>query len=145
MNENEGESASSGSEPVTDPRDNRTIKEEIQAVFRDAKLVFDAEIGYQKARVSQGVKQARSIAISVGIALAFLLGGVLAFILGLVIALATLIGPWWSMVVVTSGCFLVALSFLLKARSTALRTKKAVFPDTEQIERELADLKGTNG
>jgi hypothetical protein len=133
----EGSNTSSGPEPVTDPRDNRTIIEEFASVIRDAKLVFEAEVGYQKARVSQGVRQAKSIAISVGLALALIFAGILAFILGLVIALTTIIGPWWSMVAVTAGCFVAALILLLKARSTARRTKRAVFPNQDQIDEEV--------
>ncbi|WP_052768996.1 phage holin family protein [Aurantiacibacter marinus] len=93
----------------------RSLYDDVEALFTDARTYFDAELTYQKSRAGF-VANRLKVTIACGIAAAFL--AVLALIgltMGMIIALTPLITAWGATAVVVFGILLIAYLFVRRA------------------------------
>ncbi len=81
----------------------RSLVEDVVHLVDDGKTYLEAEWQYQKARAGVVGSGARKAAIYAAFGFAFALLALLAITVGLLIALAPVLGVWWSMLVVTLG------------------------------------------
>ena len=99
--------------PSGSPVSNRSLLDDIEALVADAKTYFDAEIAYQKTRLSFVVDRLKNAAVfgTIGAIVGVVL--LIAISVGLIIALAPLITPWGATAVV-AGLLAILLFVSLK-------------------------------
>lgn len=124
------------SAPAVDPDENsgaaaqRSLYDDIEALFTDARTYLDAELNYQKSRAGF-VASRLKVTIACGIAAAFF--AVLALIgltMGLIIALTPLITAWGATAVVVLGILLIAY-LLIRRAGKAWRDLTGVMSSSE--------------
>lgn len=108
------------------PGEDPNFAEDLRALAEEASAFAKAELSFQKSRAAYAGKQAKKIVVLCVIAAVLAFFAVTAFVVGLVISLASLIGPWASMVVVTLALLVLAVVCLLSARSRLTATKAIV-------------------
>ena len=81
----------------------RSLVEDVVHLVEDGKVYLDAEVQYQKARAGVVGSGARKAAMLAALGFAFVLLALLAITVGLLLALTSLFGVWWAMLVVTLG------------------------------------------
>ena len=101
--------------PLGSPVSNRSLLDDIEALVADGKTYFDAEIAYQKTRLSFVVDRLKTAAVygTVGAIVGVVL--LIALSVGLIIALAPLITPWGATAVVAGLLAILLFASLKKA------------------------------
>jgi uncharacterized protein YacL len=93
------------------------LGEQLRALYEDGRELVDAEISFQKARMSAAGRQVRAMALLAFVGLVLISCALIALVVGTMIALIPLIGPWGAMLATVLGTLLLAvLSFWLAAR-----------------------------
>ena len=93
------------------------LGEQLRALYADGRELVDAELSFQKARLSAAGRQVRAMALLAFVGLVLISCALIALVVGTMIALIPLIGPWGAMVATVLGTLLLAvLSFWLAAR-----------------------------
>lgn len=94
----------------------QSLPDELRRLADDARSLAEAEFAYQKSRATYAGKQVAIIAVLGVVAAVFLFFALMALVVGTVIALASALGAWGSMAVVTGvlvaiaiGCVIVAI------------------------------------
>jgi len=107
--------------------DLRSVIEEAKRLAADGRTYAEAELAFQ-------ISRAKVLAVAGGwmaglglAALIFLHFALVALVVGLLIALATLIGPWWSILVVAGGLAALCLASLLLLRARWRRASALAF------------------
>lgn len=111
----------------------RSLVDDVRALVDDGRTLVEAELAYQKSRAAVVGAGAKGVAGWGALALALLFFALMALVIGLVLALTSLIGPWWAMLVVFIGLLACAgLSALVASRRWE-RTAR-LLSDTDQPE-----------
>ncbi len=76
-------------------------------LVEDGKAYAQAEIGYAKALAGERLREAKTGIIFVFAGLVFIHGALIALFVGLVLSLATLVGPFWAMLIVVLAAGLI--------------------------------------
>lgn len=100
----------------------RTLSDEIVSLIEDGQNYFEAEIQFQKTRVSFAADRGKKGLVFVFGALAFLHLALIALVVGLVIALAPLAGVWGALGIVVGLLFfgVALMGWLAKRHFTAI-------------------------
>ncbi|PXW71592.1 hypothetical protein C7451_11236 [Blastomonas natatoria] len=102
--------------PGAEP-DKPGLVEQLRGLYSDGRELIDAELSFQKARVSAAGRQVRAMALLAFVGLVLVSCALIALVVGTMIALIPLIGPWGAMVATVLGALVLAvLSFWLAAR-----------------------------
>lgn len=91
-------------EPAAEP----TLAEDLHELIGDGRALIEAELNWQKARVSFAGRQAKGIVLLGLLAAALAFCALVALIFGLVLALAPVLTAWGAMAAVTGGLLLTA-------------------------------------
>ena len=99
--------------------------EQLNGLYQDGRSLVDAEIGFQRARLSAAGRQIRVMAALAFVGLVLLSCALIALTVGTMISLMALLGPWGAMGATVAGSLiLAAICFWLAAgrigRVTAL-------------------------
>lgn len=107
--------------------DLRSVIDEARRLASDGRTYAEAELAFQITRAKVlAVAGGWMAGFAVG-ALFFLHFALIALVVGLLIALASLIGPWWSILVVAGGLAALALVSLLLLRARWRRVSALAF------------------
>lgn len=112
-------SAEASNAPVT------PIKEEIAALVEDGKTYAEAELAFQKTRLSFAADRGKSVLILGVLALGFVHLMLIALVVGSVIALAPMFGGWAAMGIVVGILLLATIIFGLIIRSKVKQVSDA--------------------
>lgn len=96
-------------EPHEEPYAGGSLTDDITALYEDGKTYAEAELAYQKTRVSYTVEKGKKGAVFLGGALALLHLAGIALVVGLVIALTPLITAWGATALVVAVLVIGAL------------------------------------
>ena len=120
--------------PSGHPVSDRSLLDDIEALVADAKTYFDAEVTYQKTRLSFVIDRLKSAAVygTMGAIIGVVL--LMAVAVGLIIALAPLITPWGATAVVAGLLALLLFLSLRKALSSWNSLMDAVQAGSEDDE-----------
>jgi hypothetical protein len=113
--------AGSGTSAATPP----PIKDELAALVEDGKTYAEAEIAFQKTRLSFAADRGKSVIILGLLALGFVHLMLIALVVGSVIALAPMVGGWAAMGIVVGVLLLATLIFGLIIRSKVKQVSEA--------------------
>lgn len=113
----EGEAGSEGS-----------LRADVEALIADGKTYLEAELAYQKSRVSYSADRFKWVAVHGAAAFGLLHLALIALVVGAVIALSPLIGPWLATSLVVALLLLGAFVFVRKLRAR-LREIGSAFAD----------------
>lgn len=94
----------------------RSLTDDLAALFEDGQTYFQAELGYQKTRLAFMADRGKRGALLILGALVFLNSAVIALIVGLLLTLAPLIGPLGATAVVVAILVAAAIALALMAR-----------------------------
>lgn len=118
--------------PHTDGQPEGTPEESVRDVlarlYADGRAFAAAEADKQKLRagiIGVGVRNAALFGV-VALMLAF--ASIVALVVGLTIALAQVIAPIWSTLIVVGGALILVILLLLAAKGCITRMKKAIAP-----------------
>lgn len=105
--------------------EDRSLLEDLEALYRDGRTYVAAELGYQKTRASFAADRMKSVAIfgGAGAVLALLAG--IGLTVGLILSLSTLIGPLLATIVVVAVLLLIAFLCVRKAAGKARELSRA--------------------
>ncbi len=103
----------SGAGPESPP----PLKEEIAALVEDGKIYAEAELAFQKTRLSFAADRGKSALILGMLALGFVHLMLIALVVGSVIALAPMVGGWAAMGIVVGVLLFATIVFGLIIRS----------------------------
>lgn len=122
--------------PDDAPGSDRSLLEDVEALVADAKTYVDAELAYQKTRLSFVVDRLKSAAVygTIGAIVGVVL--LIALSVGLIIALAPLITPWGATAVVVlllAILLFIALSRALSSWNSLMDALQAGSDDEEEI------------
>ena len=118
--------------PADESAGSRSLMDDIEALFEDARTYIDAELSYQKTRAGFVADRVKTT-IALAIVAAFL--AVLATIgltVGLIIALTPLITAWGATAAVVLGLLLIAYLLVRKAGNTWKGMVEAMQSDDEE-------------
>ena len=120
--------------PSGRPVSDRSLLDDIEALVADAKTYLDAEVTYQKTRLSFVIDRLKSAAVygTIGAIIGVVL--LMAVAVGLIIALAPLITPWGATAVVAGLLALLLFLSLRKALSSWNSLMDAVQAGSEDDE-----------
>lgn len=108
--------------------DERPLADQLSDIVDDAKLLFETEVSYFRARIGANFRSVKTIIALFGIGIAFGTAGLVALVLGLLLTLSPIIGPGMATAVVALGFCLLggALIFwsVRKARRLPLGESK---------------------
>ncbi|HAU22338.1 MAG TPA: phage holin family protein [Erythrobacter sp.] len=96
-----------------------SIKEDILALVEDSKTYAEAELNYQKSRVSFAANRGKSVALYLLFALGFVHLALIALVIGALLALAPSIGALSATAIVVGALLIGTVILLLMARSKA--------------------------
>jgi hypothetical protein len=82
---------------------------QLRDLYDDGRELVDAEISFQKARVSAAGRQVRAMAALAFVGLVFIVGALIALVVGTMMALAPLLGEWGAMGATVGGTLLLAM------------------------------------
>ena len=99
-----------------DPPPVRSLTEDITALVDDGKTYVEAELAFQKTRMSFAANRGKSGAIFVLAALAFLHLALIGLVVGGLFALIPVLGPLGAMLAVVGGLLVGMAIFLFLAR-----------------------------
>lgn len=120
-------------EELTDtPEEKPGIGTLIGRLVEDGKGYARAEIDYVKALAGERMRAAKSGVIFLVAGLVLLHGALIALFVGLVLSLATIIGPFWSMLIVVAVASVIG-GVLAKIGVSHFQRAKAG-PDVEPVE-----------
>lgn len=107
--------------------DDAPLGDGLRALLEDGQTLFEAELGYQQARIAYGWGRAKGIAALLLFSVAFGFFTLVALVVGLLLALTPLLGAWGALAVVGLGlgllaalCFVAAVRRFRKARTAIL-------------------------
>lgn len=90
--------------------------EQLRGLYHDGCALIDAEIGFQKARMSAAGRQVRAMALLAVIGLILISCALIALVVGTMIALIPVLGAWGAMGATVLGSLVLAgLCFWLAA------------------------------
>ncbi|MEP2736489.1 MAG: phage holin family protein [Erythrobacter sp.] len=101
------------------------IKEELAALVEDGKTYAEAELAFQKTRLSFAADRGKSVLILGVLALGFVHLMLIALVVGSVIALAPMFGGWAAMGIVVGVLLLATIIFGLIIRSKVKQVSEA--------------------
>lgn len=91
--------------------------EQLRGLYADGRELIDAEIGFQKARISAAGRQVRMMMMLAFVGLVLIGCALIALVVGTMIALIPLLGEWGAMGATVAGSLLLAgLTLWLAAR-----------------------------
>lgn len=105
------------------------LTDEILALFHDGRTYAEAELAFQKTRLSYTAQQGKSAALSLLAAFAFLHLALIALVVGSVIALTPYLTAWGATALVVGVLLIATLIVLLRARSRARNIADAFAED----------------
>jgi len=121
-----------GAAPDSEP--DSKLGPDLSSLIAEAKRLASDGRTYAEAELAFQIARARVLAVAGGwmagfalVALIFLHFALIALVVGLLIALATLIGPWWSILVVAGGLAALSLASLLLLRARWRRVSALAF------------------
>lgn len=90
--------------------------DQLRGLYADGREMIDAEIGFQKARMSAAGRQVRTMALLGVIGLILISCALIALVVGTMIALIPILGAWGAMGATVAGSLVMAaLCFWLAA------------------------------
>ena len=95
----------------------RSLNEDLHGLARDARAYAEAELKFQKTRMSYVASASKSVFVLGLAALVMVFFAIMALVVGLVIALGPWLTPWGSMAAVTLALLAIAVVLLLKAKT----------------------------
>lgn len=106
---------------------------QLRGLYSDGRELIDAEIGFQKARVSAAGRQVRAIAAFAFLGLVLLGCALIALVVGTMIALIPVLGAWGAMGATVAGALLLTgLCFWLAiGRVSKVSALFAAAPDVD--------------
>ncbi|XUU60289.1 phage holin family protein [Erythrobacter sp. HA6-11] len=111
------------------PEQKPGLSEEVLALIADGQTYAEAELAFQKSRLSYSAQQGKSAALSVLAALAFLHLALIALVVGAVIALTPYLTAWGATALVVGVLLLATVIVLLRARNNAREIADAFAED----------------
>lgn len=108
-----------------------SLFDELGQLFDDGRTYAEAEIAYQRARLSYGAGRAPGIAILFAAAVVLVLYALIALVVGLLMALAPLLTIWGAMAVVAGSLLVLAVLAYLAAMRKVRRTQAVLSGDVE--------------
>lgn len=93
----------------------RSLLADLEALFSDLKVYYDAEIAFQKTRAAFLVDSLKRTIVFAVVGAFFASLATIGLALGVIIALTPLIGPWLATALVVGVLLAAAAYFLLKA------------------------------
>lgn len=110
-----------GTPPLPDAEATKPgLGEQLRALYADGRELVDAEISYQKARMSAAGRQVRAMALFTFVGLVLISCALIALVVGTMIALIPYLGAWGAMGATVLGTvILAALAFWLAVRRIA--------------------------
>ncbi|WP_373487960.1 phage holin family protein [Blastomonas sp.] len=114
------------------PADRPGLVEQLRGLYDDSRALIDAELAFQRARVSYAGKQTRTMALLLFIGLTFLGCTLIALTVGTMIALMPLLGPWGAMGATVLGTILLAALCMWLAYRKVGNITAAFASDDEQ-------------
>lgn len=121
-----------GEELADPPEEKAGIGTLIGRLVEDGKSYARAEIGYAKALAGERMRAAKTGVVFLVAGLVLLHGALIALFVGLVMSLATVVGPFWAMLIVVAVASLVG-AVLAKIGVSHFQRAKAG-PDVEPVE-----------
>lgn len=107
----------------------RSLYDDVEALFTDARTYFDAELTYQKSRAGFVANRLKTVVACAAVAAFLAVLALIGLTVGLIIALAPLITAWGATAVVVLGILLVAY-LLVRRAGKAWRDLTEVMNDT---------------
>jgi uncharacterized membrane protein YqjE len=107
----------SRAERDAEPGPERSLQGDLRGLFEDGRSYAEAEVAFQKTRVTYVVGQVPKIAIYGVLAFLFVFFALGGLVVGLIIALAPLLTAWGSMAAVCITLVIGAVVCLLAARA----------------------------
>lgn len=105
------------------------LTDEILALVHDGRTYAEAELAFQKTRLSYTAQQGKSAALAVLAAFAFLHLALIALVVGAVIALTPYLTAWGATALVVAVLLLATVVVLLRARVRAQNIADAFAED----------------
>lgn len=125
--EDEFEEALRGEE--SSPEQKPGLSDELLALIADGQTYAEAELAFQKSRLSYSAQQGKSAALALLAALAFLHLALIALVVGSVIALTPYLTAWGATALVVGVLLLATVIVLLRARNNAREIADAFAED----------------
>ncbi|MGN6500730.1 MAG: phage holin family protein [Tsuneonella sp.] len=94
----------------------RSLSDDLTALFDDGKTYFEAELQFQKTRASFALTEGRQGAVFGVVAVIVLHLALVALVVGALIALGSEIGPWGATAIVVGVLIVVAVVFGVLAK-----------------------------
>jgi Flp pilus assembly protein TadB len=111
-----------------------SLYDDIAGLIEDGKTYAEAELAFQKARMSYAAQRGKSIATFGGLAIFLVLLALMALVLGLVLGLTPYLGAFGAMGAVVLGLLLVAGLCGMMVQSHLARLKEAFAKDETEEE-----------
>jgi hypothetical protein len=108
--------ATAGDSAAGDDQQRPGMVAQLRGLYADGREMIDAEIGFQKARVSAAGRQVRTMALLAVVGIILISCALIALVVGTMIALIPLLGAWGAMGTTVAGSLVLAgLCFWLAA------------------------------
>lgn len=128
-----GQADNLANEPAEErPELDRSLQEDINALIDDGRTYVEAELAFQKSRLSLAANRSKSGVIYILAALAFLHLALIGAIIGGIITLIPLLGPGGATLAVTSGLLVGVAAFLWMARAKFMSLSNAFTTDAAE-------------
>lgn len=108
-----------------------SISDDIAALVEDTKTYAEAELNFQRSRVSFAADRGKSVALYLLFALGFVHLALIALVIGAIFALTPLIGAIGATVAVVAALLIGTAILLLRARAKARDVAEAFQDDAE--------------
>lgn len=96
-----------------------SFKDDILALVEDSKTYAEAELHFQKSRISFAANRSKSAALHIVFALGFVHLALIALVIGALLTLVPVMGPLGATAIVVGTLLLATAGMLLLARSSA--------------------------
>lgn len=121
-----GEPENDANEPIEErPELDRSLQADVNALIDDGKTYVEAELAFQKSRISLAANRSKSGVIYILAALAFLHLALIGAVVGGIITLIPLMGPGGATLAVVGGLLIGVAAFLWMARAKFLSLSNA--------------------
>lgn len=128
-----GQADNMANEPAEErPELDRSLQEDINALIDDGRTYVEAELAFQKSRLSLAANRSKSGVIYILAALAFLHLALICAVIGGIITLIPLLGPGGATLAVTGGLLVGVAAFLWMARAKFMSLSNAFTTDAAE-------------
>lgn len=141
--------AEAGAAPATQPADDAEDSKkpgmvaQLRGLYADGRELVDAEIDFQKARVSAAGRQVRSMAVLAFIGLVLVSCAQIALVVGTMIALIPVLGAWAAMGVTVLGTLVIAVICFWLAAGRIGKVTALFASDDKPAPEDTSKAKGT--